>query len=155
MGFHTVFRFNCNIFAIALTQQQELKMTSSKSQSIQVTDGSTGQQMKKCNSLSDKSLELLSTVIKHSLLGMLMISCSVFMFLYTVIGFWLYEHNDIDMNVRVSLFYWMLCITLIIVTFCMYLGFASNDKIYKCLCKKCHAECHRLCQRMAEKKMIH
>ena len=152
---HITYLFNAKLFKMVLSQRQSIydrqrSMTpSSKSKSSQ-SSIIMSKLSKTRSSLSLKQLSMINIITKHTLLQ----SLSLFiMILSTLISglsmIW------INNEMWIFVFYlWSIAITLIFVSFCVYLSFGVNQKCYHLFCHNCHNLMEQCCINLAEKKLI-
>eukprot|EP01083_Nonionella_stella_P080716 221907_1 len=123
---HLVYSFNRRLFLLVLEERKE--------------------------TIIKHELKVLDSVAKHTLLLSVQL---ITMLILAIMFAGLSLVKDMS-DVGYIVYDWMCTVAIIVLGLCIYLGFSfkTNNKLYKCLCNKCHLKCLTQCTRMADRKLL-
>jgi len=97
---------------------------------------------------TDRQLVLLQTIIKHTVLGAIMIFMIILFILITFISAAINGDNG------EIVFWWFQVICTCTVSFCVYMSFRMNHQYYEMFCNVCDNKFSNICEHMANAQII-
>lgn len=134
---HLLYLFNDNLFVLMLSQKDTMLNEY------------------KTSELSERQINILSTIRKHTILGVFIVVSNLLL-----IGVYLLLFVIPMMTLTDTMTYVVLCIVnfiayifITVAPLCIYLGFQKNQKLYLKICGVCDGKCKDLCIRFTERKL--
>eukprot|EP01084_Bolivina_argentea_P069488 126428_1 len=123
---HLIYIFNQNLFSLVMLQKQ------------------TG------NSLNVQQLKLLTTIRKHTILGVMLVLMELVYLAITLINNTL-TRSSLEVYIATTV---IASICTFVSSLCLYLGFNVHQKWYNWFCKYCDTACSILCINAAKSRMV-
>eukprot|EP01084_Bolivina_argentea_P077073 139741_1 len=145
LGTVLVYSFNSRLFSLVTSQRRSI------SPSIAVGNDMYNNEETYEVELNPRQSRLIETIVKVSLLN----TIAIIFFQILLILWGLYELDIIEnhSNTELLIKQYIMSVSIFVEVFCVYLSFAFNARLYKCLCGRVHTVCHTLCSKTAKKEM--
>ena len=174
---HLVYSFNTNLFALVLSKRRSMVHFPSPTMTLQSIDlnkinkqssreiddespktistiesssnvDRQSSQISVTTSFTDRQLVLLQTIIKHTVLGVIMILMIIIFIIITFISAGIGGDNG------EIIFWWFQVICTCTVSFCVYMSFRMNHKYYQVFCSFCDSKFSNFCEILANQQII-
>ena len=169
-----VYSFNSNLFALVLSKRRlmihfpsptlnsmatnKMSITMAKSSSIEETTenqspqltsiGNTDGTLSITDTFTERQLVLLRTIIKHTVLGAIMILMIILFIMINILSL------IIGGKSGEVLFWWGQVVSTCTVTTCVFMGFRVNHWFYTSFCTFCDRKCSNFCEYCANQQVL-